>query len=239
MLGDALIGEIADGLRHSRERPAVETGPEPAGDTTHLCVADDAGNIVSLTQSIQSLFGAKVAHPKLGFFYNNYLTTCLRRQHPQQLAGGCVPRSNLCPTIVVDAEGAPRLAVGGAGSRRIISGVLQVIGRVIERGETLGDAVAAPRVHALLNGKVWIERPAITTTLAARLSRRYRSIVERREHDYKMGCIQALAWDSRGRISTAADPRRDGTGAALNAAADLDPEPPASDTRRRNGGAPA
>jgi len=53
-----------------------EHGAEAAGDT-HLSVSDHNGCVVMLTQSIQSVFGAKIAHPALGFIYNNYLSTCL------------------------------------------------------------------------------------------------------------------------------------------------------------------
>ena len=43
------------------------------GETTHFSVVDDAGWVVAVTQSIDSYFGAKVAHPTLGFLYNNYM----------------------------------------------------------------------------------------------------------------------------------------------------------------------
>src|SRR5271166_5541975 len=108
-------------------------GDEGPGDTTHLTVADAEGNVVALTQSIQSVFGAKVAHPELGFAYNNYLWTCPRYSHPNQLAPGSMPRSNAAPTIITEQrEGRsnPILAVGAAGSRRIISALLQTISQV-------------------------------------------------------------------------------------------------------------
>jgi gamma-glutamyltranspeptidase/glutathione hydrolase len=43
------------------------------GETTHLSVMDKDGNVVALTQSIERIFGACVATPKLGFLYNNYM----------------------------------------------------------------------------------------------------------------------------------------------------------------------
>ncbi len=215
MLGDGLIDDLVGTLRTQARRPAIERGAEAAGETTHLCVADAAGNVVALTQSIQSLYGAKVAHPSLGFFYNNYLTTCVRYRHPNRLAAGCIPRSNVSPAIILDKDGSPRLAVGAAGSRRIVSATLQVIRRVLAGGEILSDAIAAPRGHALLNGKAWVEEPSLSKALRASLAGRYRQVIARKTHDYKMGCVQAISWDGDGKISAAADPRRDGTGTVL------------------------
>jgi gamma-glutamyltranspeptidase/glutathione hydrolase len=147
LLGDELAGELANGIRCTSLHEPLETGDEPPGDTTHLSVADTQGNVVALTQSVQSLFGSKVAHPKLGFFYNNYLVTCPRYRHPSQLAGGCTPRSNVTPTLVMardsagsktggDISPAPRpvLAIGAAGSRRIISATLQVLSGILDGG---------------------------------------------------------------------------------------------------------
>ncbi len=215
MLGDALTDDLARELSAQKRRRAIERGDEAAGETTHLCVADADGNVVALTQSIQSLFGAKVAHPSLGFFYNNYLTTCVRHRHPNRLAGGCTPRSNVCPTIALDGNGHPKLAIGAAGSRRIVSATLQVIRRVLCNGEDLSAALSAPRAHALLNGRAWIEGPDLTEALQARLGGRYRQVIARRPHDYKMGCVQAISWDDEGRACAAADPRRDGLGTAF------------------------
>ncbi|MCG8544415.1 MAG: gamma-glutamyltransferase family protein [Alphaproteobacteria bacterium] len=211
MLGDQLIDELTEDLAVRRIRASIEAGAEPPGETTHLCVADAAGNVVALTQSIQSLYGAKVAHPTLGFFYNNYLTTCLRGGHPNALAPGCVPRSNICPMIALDADNRPRLAIGAAGSRRITSSVLQVTRRVLNQGASIRDAVEAPRGHALLNGKVWIEQPALTGETKAVVEKHYSKVVRKKKHDYKLGCVQALAWDADGIVSAAADPRRDGS----------------------------
>src|SRR5205085_2929371 len=138
----------------ARSTLTASTGNEPAlrveqgGETTHLCIADSQGNVVALTQSIQSLFGAKVANAELGFLYNNYLRTCPRKPHASQLCGCCQPRSNAAPTLVLK-NGRPFLAVGAAGSRRITSAILETICGVIDCGLTISDAVAAPRIHAL------------------------------------------------------------------------------------------
>lgn len=235
MLGDALAQELAETIRKTTVHAELEPGDEPPGDTTHLSVTDTLGNVVALTQSVQSLFGAKVAHPKLGFFYNNYLVTCPRYHHPSQLAGGCMPRSNVTPALVVPRDAgdghAPVLAIGAAGSRRIISATLQVLCGVIDRGLGIDAAMNAPRVHALLNGNVWVESDALSEGLRARLERRYRRIKVKKPLSYAMGAVQAVQRLADGSARAAADPRRDGTASTLGA----DGASPGEDTAPRGG----
>ena len=198
---------------------------EGPGDTTHLTVADDGGNIVALTQSIQSVFGAKIANPELGFVYNNYLWTCPRHSHPNQLAPGCMPRSNAAPTIIMeerDGRSTPVMALGAAGSRRITSALLQTISQVIDRGQAIDEAIAAPRLHGLVSGKIWIEDDIATPELLGRLRKRFSDIRSKPSRSFGMGCVQGLQWLPDGTIVAAADPRRDGTGVALNANCEME-----------------
>jgi gamma-glutamyltranspeptidase / glutathione hydrolase len=190
--------------------PAVHTGAEEAGETTHVCAADEAGNVVSLTQSIQSLYGAKAAHPELGFLYNNYLLTCPRRPHGHRLAPRAFARSNAAPTLVLDHDGRPRLALGAAGSRRIVSALVQVLGAVLARGERLEDAVAAPRVHARLDGIAWVERDGLTEPVVSELERRGFAITPKAARSFAMGAVQAIECRRSGTLVGVADGRRDG-----------------------------
>lgn len=204
-----LASEIAGG-----QTVFASNAIEEPGDTTHLCVCDRHGNVVLLTQSIQSVFGAKVAHRDLGFLYNNYLCTCPRKPHPYALRGGCRPRSNIAPTLVMQTEAGasrPILALGGAGSRRIISAIMQVVSGVVDHGLDVASAVAAPRVHGLRGRKVWIERPAASDLLMDKLRTCGREPVIKSPFNFAMGSVQALEFLPDGRVRAAADPRRDGT----------------------------
>jgi gamma-glutamyltranspeptidase / glutathione hydrolase len=208
LLGDERTGRLAGEI--ARTAPvAVGVDREEAGETTHLCAADARGNVISLTQSIQSLFGAKVANPAYGFLYNNYLTTCPRRDHPYRLRGGCPVRSNAAPTLVLD-RGRPVLALGAAGSRRIVSSVLHVLSGVLDRGMTLRQALGAPRIHTRLSGRVWLERPAAGEHLLAALAERFREVEVKPRRSYSMGAVQAVGLGRHGTMVGAADPRRDG-----------------------------
>jgi gamma-glutamyltranspeptidase/glutathione hydrolase len=190
--------------------PRVVSGAEEAGETTHVCTADEHGNVVSLTQSIQSLYGAKVAHPKLGFLYNNYLRTCPRRPHGHRLAPRAFARSNAAPTLILDLDGWPRLAIGAAGSRRIVSALVQVLSGVLLRGEGLGDAVAAPRVHARLDGTAWVERDGLSKSLAGELESRGFAVLPKAARSFAMGAVQAIERERDGTLVGVADGRRDG-----------------------------
>ncbi|MEZ4651349.1 MAG: gamma-glutamyltransferase [Candidatus Eisenbacteria bacterium] len=211
LLSEARAEEVADKIRQ-RAVPVVRASEGP-GDTTHLCVVDGDGMVVSLTQSIQSLFGAKVMNERLGFFYNNYLTTCPRYRHPSRLRRNAMPQSNAAPTIVFEGDGADRrpvLIVGSAGSRRITSSILHTITNVLDRGMSLFDALDAPRVHATLSGRPMVEKRAATPELLTRLEARFRPARIKAERSYSMGAVQAIASSQDGWVG-AADPRREGT----------------------------
>lgn len=214
LLGDERVARIARNLSGPVLASAGATSEGP-GETTHLCTADTAGNVVSLTQSIQSLFGAKVANAKYGFLYNNYLTTCPRRPHRYRLGPLAPARSNAAPALVLGGEGGavPVLALGGAGSRRIISALLHVISARLDQGLTLQNALDVPRVHARLNGTVWLERAAGTPETLEALTRRFPHVELKPRRSYCMGAVQAVELRPDG-LDGAADPRRDGTACA-------------------------
>ncbi|WP_298445654.1 gamma-glutamyltransferase [uncultured Ferrimonas sp.] len=118
--------------------------------TSHMVMADKEGNLLSLTASIEMGFGSTVMVG--GFLLNNELTDFSR--HPgkgKQLAanrveGGKRPRSSMAPTIVLDDNGQPLLALGSPGGSRIINYVSQVTLSLLDWQLPLNQAVALPRV---------------------------------------------------------------------------------------------
>jgi len=117
-----------------------------SADTTHLTVADDGGNVVSMTQTIHAAFGSKVTAPGTGMLLNN--TMYIFDPHPgnaNSIAPGKRMLSSMSPTIVLK-DGKPFMALGTPGGTRIFPSVLQAIVNVIDHGMTLQEAVEAPRV---------------------------------------------------------------------------------------------
>src|SRR5690606_19435174 len=47
--------------------------PVESANTTHVTVADAAGNIIASTQTINSLFGARIIVPETGMVANNHM----------------------------------------------------------------------------------------------------------------------------------------------------------------------
>ncbi len=119
------------------------TGAAPAGDppggvfraedatrevagTSHFVVVDDQGNAVSMTTTVESIFGS--GRMVGGFFLNNQLTDFSFRPTDDQgrpvanaVAAGKRPRSSMSPVIVLDAQGRLVGAVGSPGGPSILA----------------------------------------------------------------------------------------------------------------------
>lgn len=121
--------------------------PKPEkSNTTHLTVADAAGNMVSLTQTLGAWYGSGVVAADTGVLFSNQL----RHLHtepdsPSRLAPGRRPRSNQSPLIVLK-EGEPWLAIGTPGSDGIWQRLAQVMVNIVDFGMDIQSAVAAPRM---------------------------------------------------------------------------------------------
>lgn len=127
--------------------------PHPGQSTTHLNVVDRWGNVVSYTLTIEQTGGSAITVPGHGFLLNNELTDFnfvpLTEGVPDpNLPGpGKRPRSSMSPTILLD-KGTPTLSVGTPGGATIITSVAQIITGHLDRGLSLVDAIAAPRLSS-------------------------------------------------------------------------------------------
>lgn len=203
--------EVAKKIRRIlRKRP--DPGPPPpatTGETTHLTVMDRDGNVVALTQSIERVFGAKVATPDLGFLYNNYMSAFEYEDssHPYAMRPNAVPWASVAPTIVFRGR-RPWVALGSPGSERIVTSVLQVLLRLITHSPF--EAVDAPRLHCNTAGRVSLETARFRDDIPRVLAQYGFEIDERDPYSFYLGCVQLVMRDRYGFIGVA-DPRRDGS----------------------------
>jgi gamma-glutamyltranspeptidase/glutathione hydrolase len=131
--------------------------PKESEHTTHLTVIDREGNVATLTQTVNALWGSGVVVPKTGVLLNNEMDDFAAAPGVPNIFGlvggeansvqpGKIPLSSMTPTIVLK-DGQVRLALGAPGGPTIITTVLQIIVNVVDRGMDAGEAIAAPRVH--------------------------------------------------------------------------------------------
>lgn len=205
-VADPLSSDYAKDLASSVYRDA--TGE---GETTHLSVMDRDGNAVSMTQSLERSFGAKVVTPELGFLYNNYVKgfKVENRGHPHFLRPGAFARSNAAPTLLFEGD-RPSIAIGSTGSERMSSGILQVLVRL--ETEAPFRAVAAPRLHATPQGVVMIEADRFPPSTLAALERRRFQCERLDPWSFQVGGLHLVVRRGAEFVGVA-EPRRDGAAA--------------------------
>lgn len=131
--------------------------PHEGTETTHYSIVDSRGNAVSVTYTINALFGAKVIAGDTGFFLNDEMDDFtvkpgvpnlfgLVQGKTNAIAPGKRPLSSMSPTIAVK-DGKTFMVFGSPGGSRIISIGVQVFLNVVEHGMTIQEAVNAPRIH--------------------------------------------------------------------------------------------
>lgn len=118
--------------------------------TSHVVIVDGAGNVASMTTTIENGFGSRLMVG--GFLLNNELTDFSFSSHKDgvpianRVAPGKRPRSSMSPTIVMK-DGKPVIAVGSPGGSRIIGYTAQTIVAMIDWGMDAQQAVMVP--HAV------------------------------------------------------------------------------------------
>ncbi len=179
-------------------------------NTTHVTVVDADRAIVSSTQTINSLFGARYVIAGTGMIANNYMS--LFDPHPgrvQSIAPGKRTTTSQAPIIVL-ASGRPVFALGLPGGLRIFGGAMQAVLNLIDHGMSLQEAVEAPRL--------WTEGRAVEVEdgFPAAVRDRLAAL----GHDvapvaHVGGGMTAVRLDRDGLIEGAACWRADGTAMAL------------------------
>ncbi len=126
-------------------------------NTTHYSVADQDGNVVAVTYTLNNWFGAGVTAAGTGVVLNDEMDDFtvkvgapnmfgLVQGSANAIAPGKRPLSSMTPTIV-SRNGKPLMVVGTPGGSRIITTVLQTLLNVVDHGMDIQAAVDAPRFH--------------------------------------------------------------------------------------------
>lgn len=204
-LDPARVATIARSLGAPASRsPVARRG------TTHISVADEAGNVAALTVSNGS--GSGYLLPGTGILFNNMLgEDDINLDGIGRWATNRRMGSMMAPTLVDTADGR-RIALGSGGSNRIRSAILQVLVNLQVFAQPLAVAVASPRLHRERN--VLSVEPGFEEGVIDALAPEAETI-ERWDHPSMFfGGVHAVVCGRGGLLDATADARRGGAVAA-------------------------
>jgi gamma-glutamyltranspeptidase/glutathione hydrolase len=148
---DPIRATPATGIAPGRALRAEST------ETTHYSIADQQGNVVSNTYTLNASFGSGIAVPGTGMLLNNEMGDFaalpgkpnqfgLVQGERNRIEGGKRPLSSMSPTIVF-RDGKPWLATGSPGGSRIITTVLQTLLNAMAFDMNVAAAGMNSRIH--------------------------------------------------------------------------------------------
>ena len=165
------VAELTDKAYAARQRKMIDPGKATPSttiapgsallresmDTTHYSIADNKGNMVSNTYTLNASFGSAIAVPGTGMLLNNEMGDFaaqpgkpnpfgLVQGESNRIEGGKRPLSSMSPTIVF-RDGKPWLATGSPGGSRIITTVLQTLLNAMAFEMNIATAGISARIH--------------------------------------------------------------------------------------------
>lgn len=133
-----------------------KVNPE-SDETTHLSVADQFGNVVSVTTTLNGGYGSKTVVGGAGFLLNNEMDDFSVKpgvpnmfgavgKEANAIAPGKRMLSSMTPTVVLKDK-KPWLVVGTPGGTTIPTSVFQTLVNIIDFKQSSLDAVNNPKFH--------------------------------------------------------------------------------------------
>jgi gamma-glutamyltranspeptidase/glutathione hydrolase len=185
--------------------------------TSHLVVVDADGNAVSMTTTVESIFGS--GRTVRGFVLNNQLTdfslvpTDAGRPVANAVRGGKRPRSSMSPLIVLDRAGNFVAALGSPGGSAILEYNAKALVGLLAWKLSLKQAIELPNLIArgdTFSGELAKFSPALLAGL------RERGIELKSGHAENSG-LHGVVRLADGSYEGAADSRREGVARMLPA----------------------
>ncbi|MEY3369112.1 MAG: hypothetical protein RI973_2267, partial [Bacteroidota bacterium] len=163
LLNPAYLASRMEGFSMEKATPSdsVQSGSfqllVESFETTHTSVADEYGNAVAVTTTLNLNYGSKVIVQGAGFLLNDEMDDFSSKPGVPNYFGlvgaeanaiqpGKRMLSSMTPTII-EKDSSLYMVLGAPGGSTIITSVLQTILNVIEFQMTADQAVSAPRFH--------------------------------------------------------------------------------------------
>ncbi len=183
--------------------------PHELHGTSHLSIVDDAGQVVSMTTTVEFVFGSETMAD--GFFLNNELTdfSFVPTRDGKPVANAPAPfkrpMSAMAPTIAFNKTGQFAIALGSPGGPAIIPYVAETLVAMIDAGLDPQAAAALPH-YIEMNGPLILEKDTSLDALVPALSKLGYDVRPGSEERSGLHIIERV---KNGYIG-GADPRRDG-----------------------------
>ncbi len=177
------------------------------GSTTHISIVDKTGMAVSLTSSNGE--GSGIVVPGTGIHLNNMLgEEDINPLGLHALSAGFTLPSMMAPSIYMK-HGKPAVVLGSGGSNRLRGAILQVLTRHLMLGQTIEEAVHAPRLHNEGN-RLDIEPDFLSEHDKHLAMQMGWQLNPWQQQSVYFGGVNAISCDSNGDLHGCADPRRGG-----------------------------
>ncbi|XP_066500105.1 glutathione hydrolase 5 proenzyme-like [Hoplias malabaricus] len=151
--------EFADRIKkiidYSTNEVYNATEDKDTGGTSHVSILDEEGMAVSVTSSINYLFGSQVYSPKTGIILNNHLLDFCEKT--DRIQTGERPPSSMAPMILFSNSKNHTVVIGGAGGSKITTGVTLTLMNHLWFGKSLKDSISAPVVHLYPDNTLFFE----------------------------------------------------------------------------------
>ena len=185
-----------------------------SGSTTSFSVMDSDGNMVAVTKTINMFFASGVVVPGTGIILGDDMDDFeLKPGSVNSIQPGKRMLSSMSPTLVLDPQGRPFMALGSPGATRIIPTLAQVISNVIDRGMPIQAAISAPRLYQGRTGNLSMEGRYSINAYNGLVSLGH-SVTVSPDFDAAFGGVHAVLFDHAAKVlHGGADPRRDGQAA--------------------------
>jgi gamma-glutamyltranspeptidase/glutathione hydrolase len=189
--------------------PRGEDRTAEPGGTSHMVIVDAGGNAVSMTTTVESIFGN--GRMVGGFFLNNQLTdfsfTPMEDGHPaaNAVAAGKRPRSSMTPVLILDREGRLVGAIGSPGGSSILAYVAKALVGIIDWDLPVQEAINLPNLVVrgeMVGADTALIAPDIRDALAE-------AGISLRPNATETSGLHGAMWRD-GRWDGGADPRREG-----------------------------
>ena len=160
LTSDAYLSERMKGYAADKAGNSTITKPgliAESEETTHLSIADNKGNVVAVTTTLNGGYGSRTVVGGAGFILNNEMDDFSVKpgvpnmygavgNEKNAIAPGKRMLSSMTPTIVL-RNNKPYLVVGTPGGTTIPTSVYQTLVNILEFGMSAEDAVNKPKFH--------------------------------------------------------------------------------------------